>query len=73
MQTSKNLADLEKVLKENPVAAAVIIPTMGGNKDKAGFHMRELSILYDIPLFTSVDTFAAYVSLLKNKNVQVKA
>ncbi|MEK5391799.1 carbamoyl-phosphate synthase (glutamine-hydrolyzing) large subunit [Margalitia sp. FSL K6-0131] len=72
-QTSKDLADLVTVLKDNPVEAAVIIPTVGGNKDKAGFHMRELSTLYDIPLFTSVDTFAAYISLLKNKNIQVKA
>jgi len=73
MQTTKTQAEVEIALKGNHVAAAVIIPTVGGRKHTTGFLSRELTILHDIPLYTSVDTFEAVATLRRNKNIQVQA
>ncbi|MGV3464891.1 MAG: carbamoyl-phosphate synthase (glutamine-hydrolyzing) large subunit [Heyndrickxia sp.] len=73
MEAVRTQSEVETILKENHVAAAVILPTVGGRKDTTGFQLRELTILHDIPLFTSVDTFAAIISLQKNINLQVQA
>jgi carbamoyl-phosphate synthase large subunit len=73
MRIGKDRTSLESYFKEKPFTASVIIPTVGGNKNTAGFKMRELAILYEIPLFTSIDTFKAYTLLPLNMTVHVKA
>lgn len=73
MQIIKTRDEVETVLKEKHIAAAIIIPTVGGRKHTTGFQLRELAILHDIPLFTSVDTFAVLTFLQKDKIKHIQA
>ncbi|MGE8203937.1 carbamoyl-phosphate synthase (glutamine-hydrolyzing) large subunit [Heyndrickxia sp. NPDC080065] len=60
---------LNDVFKEDALSAAIIIPTKGRDKETLGSYMRELTLRYDIPLFTSLDTFHAVLSIPVTKNI----
>lgn len=67
VSVEKDKTSLEQLFKEQGFAGAVIIPTYGNEKKKLGSLMRELSLRYHIPLFTSVDTFRAFMESLHVK------
>lgn len=49
------------------------IPSVGREKGKAGFLVRELAVSHQVPYFTSLDTFRAAASLLIEKEPSLSA
>ncbi|MBO8173172.1 MAG: carbamoyl-phosphate synthase (glutamine-hydrolyzing) large subunit [Bacillaceae bacterium] len=64
------LDDREKAqewLLENKVKAMCITPTRGNDMKRPGFALRQLALQFDVPCFTSLDTFMAYTRLSGDK------
>jgi carbamoyl-phosphate synthase large subunit len=64
---------LEPQWKEGKVGVVLNIPTQGRNDQKTGYYIRELSTRYQIPCFTSLDTFKMFMTLKPAKQIQVKS
>ncbi|WP_085524240.1 carbamoyl-phosphate synthase (glutamine-hydrolyzing) large subunit [Tuberibacillus sp. Marseille-P3662] len=57
------LSVLKTWLADGQIAAVLNTPTQGRNKTTFGFHLRELAVRYQVPLFTSLDTFKTAMTL----------
>ncbi|GAA0346626.1 carbamoyl-phosphate synthase large subunit [Bacillus carboniphilus] len=55
----KENQNLDTFWKQGKIGAVLNIPTGGRNWGTAGFYIRELSIRYQVPLYTSLQTFEA--------------
>ncbi|MBM7662604.1 carbamoyl-phosphate synthase large subunit [Bacillus mesophilus] len=64
---------LEQLWKDGKVGVVLNIPTQGRNEGKLGYFIRELSTRYQIPCFTSLDTFKRVMKLNPEQNIQVKS
>ncbi|PYZ95136.1 carbamoyl phosphate synthase large subunit [Salipaludibacillus keqinensis] len=53
---TKNKQDLLDFWKETPPDLVLNIPSQGREKEKIGFFIRELSVKYQVPYFTSLET-----------------
>ncbi|WP_218185436.1 hypothetical protein, partial [Calditerricola satsumensis] len=50
--------------RDGAVAAALVTPTRGRRPETDGFRLRTQALLSGVPLFTCVDTFAAYLEAM---------
>jgi carbamoyl-phosphate synthase large subunit len=66
----KNKEDLLTHWKENTPNLVLNIPNQGREKEKTGFFIRELSVRYQIPYFTSLDTLDAITNLLRGGKIE---
>ncbi|WP_456276747.1 carbamoyl-phosphate synthase (glutamine-hydrolyzing) large subunit [Bacillus sp. AK128] len=64
---------LEAIWKEGKLGVVLNIPTQGRNDQKLGYFIRELSTRFQIPCFTSLDTFKMVMKLKTNQTIQVKS
>lgn len=55
----KNKAGLLEHWKQTPPHIVLNIPNQGREKEKVGFYIRELSVRYQVPYFTSLETVKA--------------
>lgn len=55
--------DIQEIFRNDILSGAIIIPTKGRQKGKIGSYLRELALQFDVPLFTSLDTFQAILSI----------
>ncbi|MFD1739641.1 carbamoyl-phosphate synthase (glutamine-hydrolyzing) large subunit [Bacillus salitolerans] len=69
----KDERTLEKLWKNGEVGAVLNIPTQGRNNQKLGFFIRELSTRFQVPCFTSLDTFNVFLELEKEDGISVKS
>lgn len=71
-KVKKETTDLEHIFQKNRIQAAVILPTKTGNHETIGKFLRETAIRYQVPLYTSLDTFQSVFGLspLKVQNVK---
>ncbi len=61
---------LVEIFKKGVVSAVINIPTRGRINNRKGFYIRELSVLYDIPYFTCIDTVIAALEAEEEKENQ---
>ncbi|CEE00283.1 Carbamoyl-phosphate synthase pyrimidine-specific large chain [Caldibacillus thermoamylovorans] len=62
-QVKKEFSGLEDVFKKVSFTAAIILPTKAGNHETVGKFLRELAMRYQVPLYTSLDTFQSIMEL----------
>ncbi|GAB7387990.1 carbamoyl-phosphate synthase large subunit [Bacillaceae bacterium] len=48
-----------------PLKAVVNTPTLGNRHGRFGYHLRVLAVQYDLPCFTSLDTFCVFLQAQK--------
>ncbi|SER74512.1 carbamoyl-phosphate synthase (glutamine-hydrolyzing) large subunit [Salisediminibacterium halotolerans] len=56
--------ELSTLFKEYPPHIVLNIASQGRQKEKTGFFIRELAVRFDVPYFTSLDTFKAMSDVL---------
>ncbi|MFP4698063.1 MAG: carbamoyl-phosphate synthase (glutamine-hydrolyzing) large subunit [Eubacteriales bacterium] len=56
---------IDKTLRTNDMAFVVNLPTLGRDKNRKGFQIRDISSQYNVPCFTCLDTLEAYLQALK--------
>ncbi|WP_416150537.1 carbamoyl-phosphate synthase (glutamine-hydrolyzing) large subunit [Salipaludibacillus sp. HK11] len=61
----KNKQDLTLYWKETPPNMVLNIPNQGREKEKIGFYIRELSVKYQVPYFTSLETITAVLGWVR--------
>ena len=66
----KNNEDLMSHWKEHTPHLVLNIPNQGREKEKIGFFIRELSVRYQTPYFTSLDTLDAITNLLRGGKIE---
>src|SRR5699024_10159569 len=66
----KNNEDLMSHWKEHTTHLVLNIPNQGREKEKIGFFIRELSVRYQTPYFTSLDTLDAITNLLRGGKIE---
>ena len=64
----KDKADLQRHWQDNAPDVVLNIPNQGREKEKIGFYIRELSVRYQVPYFTSLETLQAMVDCHGGKN-----
>jgi len=70
----KDFSSLEDVFKKVLFDAAIILPTKAGNHETVGKFLRELALRYQVPLYTSLDTFQSIMELSHiHGEIRVKA
>lgn len=62
-KTAVSAEELHQWLQDDDVKAVCNTPTKGNNKHRQGFAMRQAALQMQIPCFTSIDTFAAYLRI----------
>ncbi|RDW19833.1 carbamoyl-phosphate synthase (glutamine-hydrolyzing) large subunit [Oceanobacillus chungangensis] len=65
----KNKTDLLRHWQENTPDIVLNIPNQGREKEKIGFYIRELSVRYQTPYFTSLETLKAMIDCQLNQDV----
>ncbi|WP_246943045.1 carbamoyl-phosphate synthase (glutamine-hydrolyzing) large subunit [Bacillus pinisoli] len=68
-----NKEALEMLWKNGEVGVVLNVPTHGRNDQKLGFFLRELSTRYQVPCYTSLDTFRKVISLQPTEQIKVQA
>ncbi|OZU87849.1 carbamoyl phosphate synthase large subunit [Virgibacillus indicus] len=68
----KNKEGLLNHWKNTPPHIVLNIPNQGRQKEKIGFYIRELSVRYQVPYFTSLETLQAMTGWFKNKKFEAK-
>jgi len=66
----KNKPELLNHWKENTPHLVLNIPNQGREKEKTGFYIRELSVRYQVPYFTSLETLQAITNLLRGGKIE---
>ncbi|MGJ9383357.1 carbamoyl-phosphate synthase (glutamine-hydrolyzing) large subunit [Salipaludibacillus sp. CF4.18] len=56
--------------KDSPPHMVVNIPNQGREKEKVGFYIRELSVRYQVPYFTSLETVVAMTNWITGEQVE---
>lgn len=69
----KDTKKLHEMFKNETLSGAIVIPEKGNDKETIGFFIRELALRYNIPLYTSLDTFESFIAIPKKSNVSVKS
>ncbi|RDW18136.1 carbamoyl-phosphate synthase large subunit [Oceanobacillus arenosus] len=65
----KNKKDLLQHWHDKAPDIVLNIPNQGREKEKIGFYIRELSVRYQTPYFTSLETLQAMLDCQRNQNV----
>ncbi|MEB6548324.1 carbamoyl-phosphate synthase (glutamine-hydrolyzing) large subunit [Heyndrickxia sporothermodurans] len=69
----KEKQKVSEIFDKEKFDGAIILPTKGRDKEKFGSYIRELALKYEIPLFTSLDTFESVLTIKKSKEIKVKS
>ncbi|MEQ6378368.1 carbamoyl-phosphate synthase (glutamine-hydrolyzing) large subunit [Bacillaceae bacterium S4-13-56] len=73
LEVEKDENQLEDWWKSDKLAGVLNIPTQGRSQEKLGFFIRELSVKYQVPCFTSLDTFEMVLGLEKDVDAMVRS
>jgi len=65
----KDKHELLHYWKESPPNMVLNIPNQGREKEKIGFFIRELSVKYAVPYFTSLETIAALSGWMRGEEI----
>ncbi|WP_026690179.1 carbamoyl-phosphate synthase (glutamine-hydrolyzing) large subunit [Alteribacter aurantiacus] len=67
--------ELREWWKKHQPDTVLNIPTVGRRKERSGFTIREMAITYDVPCFTALESFNAWLDTLNEtkKNVEPKS
>ncbi|MET3696214.1 carbamoyl-phosphate synthase large subunit [Bacillus oleivorans] len=68
---SKDRIVLDELFKKGRITAVLNIPTAGRDERTVGFHIRELATRYQVPIYTSLQTFEAATGV--NELIEHKA
>lgn len=71
LETVFDRSSINHWMSNGQVAGVLNIPKQGRNKETLGSNIRELALRYQVPLFTSIDTFQAAMKLPERKSMSV--
>jgi carbamoyl-phosphate synthase large subunit len=63
-KATNNNSYMQQLWKEGKIAALINIPTQGRNKERTGFHIRELAVRFQVPFYTSIETIKPLIELI---------
>lgn len=66
----KDKHELLSYWKESPPNMVLNIPNQGREKEKIGFYIRELSVKYAVPYFTSLETIDALIGWIRGEEIE---
>ncbi|WP_280770963.1 carbamoyl-phosphate synthase (glutamine-hydrolyzing) large subunit [Salipaludibacillus daqingensis] len=66
----KDKKELLSYWKNSPPHMVLNIPNQGREKEKIGFYIRELSVKYAVPYFTSLETMSAVIGWVNGEDME---
>ncbi|MFH5780542.1 carbamoyl-phosphate synthase (glutamine-hydrolyzing) large subunit [Heyndrickxia oleronia] len=65
--------DIKKIFHDHSLACALVIPTKGKEQVTMGSFLMESTVIHGVPLFTSIDTFKAFLTIMGTNHSRIRS
>lgn len=65
--------EIKMIFHDHSLACALVIPTKGKEQITMGSFLMESTIIHGVPLFTSLETFKAFLSIMGTNHSRIRS